>query len=100
MYWKYPFGLWFAPKKDGVYAVRHQGRVSYIGIAFEKETGKNIKKDLKYKFKRQDSPVPFMFSTKELCSVKFIPMDNYEAALQEKQRLIEKHKKHLAEAQD
>lgn len=93
MYKKYPFGLLMAPKKDGLYVVKHQGKVRYIGLAFKKETGKNIKEDLKYHYKNQNSEIAFMYDNPELTSVHHIPMESYEFAISERQRIILKHEK-------
>lgn len=93
MYKKYPFALLLAPKKDGLYVVKHQGKVRYIGIAFKGESGKNIKEELKYHYKNQKTEIAFMYDNPELTSVLHLPMGSYEAALEERQRLILKHQK-------
>ncbi|MEC9485389.1 MAG: hypothetical protein UMR38_05900 [Candidatus Izemoplasma sp.] len=95
MYWKFPLGKWFAPRKDGLYIVKMQGRVKYIGIAFKNQTGRNIKQDVKYHFNHENTDADFMYTFRQLCSVKTIPMDSYEAAEVEQQRLKETYQKHL-----
>jgi hypothetical protein len=95
MFWKYPFSKWLAPKKDGLYIVKHQGRVYHVGLAFKKESGKNIKQQLRYHYHNQATPVAFMYDNKELTSVKFLPMDNYDQALKLREELYEKYKKRV-----
>ncbi|MCK4551557.1 MAG: hypothetical protein KAU02_01475 [Tenericutes bacterium] len=96
MFLKHPFCLLFAPKKDGIYIVRHNRRVRYIGVAFQEHTGKNIRQALKYHFKNDKTEITFMYEMPELTSVKSIPMASYETALEERDRLILKHKKSVA----
>lgn len=93
MFIKYPFSLYVAPKKDGVFVVKHQGRVRYIGVAFEKETGRNLKQEVKFLYRNPKGEVDFMQSMRELTSVHYIPMNSYEEALEEREKLILKHKK-------
>ncbi len=93
MFLKYPFSLLAAPKKDGVFVVKHQGKVRYIGVAFKEETGKNLKQQVKFLYKNEKGEVDFMQSMRELTSIHFIPMDSYEEALLEREILIEKYKK-------
>jgi len=95
MFWKHPLGLAMAPSKDGLVIIKHQGRVRFIEIAFKNETGKNIKSLLKYHYGNEKSEPSFIHQMKELTSIKCIPMSNYQEALNEKLRLIEKHKKSL-----
>lgn len=95
MFWKFPLGLWFAPKKDGLFIVKFQGRIKYVGIAFTSETGGHIKKTLKTLFKRDNQSPGFMYTNSDLCSVKYLPMQSYDQAKVKMQALKEKYKKHL-----
>lgn len=96
MFWKYPFCSWFAPKKDGLYIVRHQGRVYHIGIAFKKHTGKNLRQAVKYRYNNQNSEIDFMqMGQRDLTSIKFIIMDDYEKALDKREELYKVHEKRV-----
>lgn len=95
MFWKYPIAQWISPRKDGLYIVKHQGRVRHIGIAFKEETGKNIKQQLRYHFHNQSTEVTFMYDNKDLCSVRFLPMTNYEEAKKTREELYEKYNKYV-----
>lgn len=95
MFIKYPFSKWFAPKKDGLYIVKHQGRVYHVGIAFSKETGKNLKQQVKYHYTNQKTEIDWMYDNRDLTSVKFLPMDNYEEAVKAREELYKKYEKRV-----
>jgi hypothetical protein len=95
MFWKYPISKWLAPKKDGLYIVKHQGRVYHVGIAFKEKTGKNLKQQVKYHYHNQKTEIDWMYDTKQLTSVQYIVMDDYEAALKLREELYEKYKKRV-----
>lgn len=95
MYLKYPFSKWFAPNKDGLYIVKHQGRIYHVGIAFKAHTGKTLAQQVKYHYNNQKSPIEWMWGNKELTSVKYIPMDNYEEAKHKRQELYKKYEKRM-----
>ena len=95
MFWKYPISKYVAPRADGLYVVRMQGRIKHVGIAFKNETKKNIKQQVIYHYRNDKSEVSFMTDSPSLTSIKYIKMDNYEKALEERERLYEKYKKHV-----
>lgn len=95
MYWKYPLAKWVAPKKDGLYIVKHQAKVFHVGIAFKNETGKNLKEQIMYHFRNTNTEIQRMYTSPELCSVKYIPMKYYKEAVIERTKLNEKYKKRI-----
>lgn len=95
MFWKYPISKWLAPRADGLYVVRMQGRIKHVGIAFKKETSKNIKQQIMYHYRNGKTEISWMNDNPSLTSIKFIKMDSYEEALKERERLYEKYKKHV-----
>lgn len=95
MYLKYPFSKWFAPKKDGLYIVKHQGRVRHVGIAFKSETGKDLKQQVNYHYKNEKTEIEWMYDNRELTSISFKPMDNYAEATAEREELYKKHEKRV-----
>ncbi len=95
MFIKYPFSKLMAPSKDGLYIVKHQGRVYHVGIAFKKHTGKNLKQQVKYHYNNEKTEIDWMYSTRELTSVKFLPMNDYEEAKRKREELYTKYAKRV-----
>lgn len=95
MFIKYPFSKVLAPSKDGLYIVKHQGRVKHVGIAFKQHTGKNLKQQVKYHYNNDATEIAWMRDNNDLTSIKFIPMDNYEEAKQKREELYIKYEKRV-----
>ena len=95
MFIKYPFSKVMAPSKDGLYIVKHQGRVYHVGIAFKNHTGKNLKQQVKYHYTNQATEIDWMYDNKDLTSIKFIPMEDYEQACQKREELYIKYAKRV-----
>lgn len=95
MFWKFPFAKWFAPRKNGLYIVKHQGKVKHIGIAFKTETGKNIKQQVKYHYNNEKSKITWMHDNKDMTSIKYIPMENFEEAKTKREAMYEVYKKRV-----
>lgn len=88
----YPLCKTFAPKEDGIFIVKKQGRVAYVGLAYKKETGKNIKEALKSLFKSGNDVHEHFYDMREIMAVKTVKGLSYEEALKKQQELIKKHK--------
>ena len=93
MFLKYPMSLWLAPKKNGLYIVKHQGEIRYVGIAFKEHNGRNLKQEVKCQYKSSKSDIDFMYDSKKLTSIKFIPLANLEEAEIERELLIKLYRK-------
>jgi|LGVE01.1.fsa_nt_gb hypothetical protein len=92
IYIPHPLYKVFAPRKDGVYIVKKQGRAVYVGVAHAQKTGKNLKQAVKALFKAGNKVDEHFFEMRDIMAVKFFKEDNYEKALKMQKEFIVKYK--------
>lgn len=92
MFVQYPLCKWFSKNKDGVFILKLQGHIMYVGTTFEEGHNKKMRKAIKYLLTNPSSPLEQAYEMRSIVAVKWIYEEDEEKAEKRKQDLKKKYK--------
>jgi len=92
MFVQYPLCKWLSKNKDGVFILKLQGHIMYVGTTFDEGHQMKMKKAIKYLLTNPASPLEQANEMRDIVAVKWIYEDNKDKALELKETLKEKYK--------
>lgn len=92
MFYQYPLCKWLSKNKDGVFVLKLQGHVKYVGTTFDDAHPKKMKKAIKFLLTNSTSPLQKAYEMRKLVAVKWMYEDDQTKAKEIKEQLEKKYK--------
>ena len=92
MFVQYPLCKWLSKNKDGVFVLKLQGHIMYVGTTFDEGHKKKMRKAIKYLLTNPSSPLEQAYEMRSIVAVKWYYEEDEERALKRKEELKKKYK--------
>nr|AJG37954.1 hypothetical protein [Firmicutes bacterium enrichment culture clone fosmid MGS-M2] len=92
MFYQYPLCKWLSKNKDGVFVLKLQGHIKYVGTTFDAAHQKKMKKVIKYLLTNSSSPLQKAYEMRTIVSVKWMYENDQTKAKELKEQLEKKYK--------